>query len=493
MKNILKTGFVTAVMAISGLFSSCSDFEPKGYETVPDLDKVNNLKAEVNGLKVNLSWTLPSGDITDVMLIRNADGKNPVSLGPSAISYTVEGAPMGVENLYTVKLKYDDRYVSEGVTIGATLPEKKLEDVSNLKAEVEGRNVTLTWTLPSESDITGVKVYANGDIDAATLYEGQPTTVVLKSQPMGETISYGVAVVYDTYYTSTGVNAEPVTIEEVEAKAAFLLAADSYSDLPDDDERAAAEWFYTRYVVTAKGKFVTPNELPNLNAEEYSVLWIEIDRVGLPLGWENLPSEFSGEATISALRRYTAEGGNLYLANMATQLTVPLNIVPDNMAPTVYGNGDGGSGNDVWVINPYLGWDFRDGSDQGFYDRTTHAIYKGLTFEDPNGYGYENLPLIGPGQREDHNCLWDCNIYGRGNQPDVIKNFEVTTNSLVLATWGHVRDHCVAGLVDFNPNNQHGRCVANGFAAYEWNQNSGRNPYQHNVEKLTENIIEYLK
>ena len=90
-------------------------------------------------------------------------------------------------------------------------------------------------------------------------------------------------------------------------------------------------------------------------------------------------------------------------------------------------------------------------------------------------------------------AFWDCNIYGRGSYPDVIANFEATTGSLVLATWGHVRDHCVAGLVEFYANANHGRCIANGLAAYEWNQNSGPNPYQHNVEQLTSNILNYLK
>lgn len=113
--------------------------------------------------------------------------------------------------------------------------------------------------------------------------------------------------------------------------------------------------------------------------------------------------------------------------------------------------------------------------------------------EDPNGYGYNSLPLIGPGQREDHNCMWDCNIYGKGSYADVIAHFEAETNSMVLATWGHVRDHCVAGLVDFYATESHGRGVANGFAAYEFNQNSGENIYQHNVEQLTLNIINYLK
>ena len=269
----------------------------------------------------------------------------------------------------------------------------------------------------------------------------------------------------------------------------YLMTAPTIQQLPDDDERAAASWF----VAQENAELLQPSQLADLDADIYPVIWIEIDRVGLPLGWQNLPQEISNDETIKALKQYSANGGSLYLANMATQLTVPLGIVPADMAPTVYGNGDGGTGSDVWVINPYLGWDFRNGSDQGFYDRTAHAIYKGLTLEDPNNYGYANLPLIGPGQREDHNCLWDCNIYGRGNQPDVIRNFEVTTNSLVLATWGHVRDHCVAGMVEFHANAEHGRCIANGLAAYEWNQNSGVNPYQHNVEQLTKNILDYLK
>lgn len=63
----------------------------------------------------------------------------------------------------------------------------------------------------------------------------------------------------------------------------------------------------------------------------------------------------------------------------------------------------------------------------------------------------------------------------------------------MLATWGHVRDHCVAGLVEFYATSSHGSCVANGFAAYEWSQNPGPNPYQKNIERLTANILNYLK
>ncbi len=488
MKRITYSLFV-ALLAICGVISSCSEFNPEGMPDVPTLAKASDLTAIVEGHNIKLTWVNPSSaDIENILLIHNGNGANPTVLPSNSTSYTVVGQPMGEENLYTVKVRYEGGYTSEGISVNAVLPEEDLADVSNLNASVQGRTVSLSWNLPTATGITGVRVIRNGDTASANVFEGATTFCELKGQPMGETIKYTVQVIYDTFYYSDGVSTE-VEIEVIPAKVGFLMTAPTIAQLPDDDERAAATWFAAQDGY----ELVQLADLATLDPEVFSVLWIMIDRVDLPLGWENLPDGLASQSTIEALRNYTAAGGSLYLSNMATQLTVPLGFVPENMAPTCYGNGNGGSGDDVWTINPYLGWDFRNGSDQGFYDRTMHAVFKGITMEDPNGYGYNSVPLIGPGQREDHNCLWDCNLYGRGNEADVIRNFEVTTNSMVLATWGHVRDHCVAGMVDFFPSTTHGKCVANGFAAYEWNQNSGTNPYQHNVEQLTSNILEYLK
>ena len=489
MKKISSYGIFVLLVMLCGMLGACSDFEPKGYPEVPDLQTASDLRADIDGYIVNLSWNLPaSGDVEGVEIIVNGNSANPIRLEGPVTTYTVKGQPMQKEYLYTVKVLYDGGYVSEGVSVTATVPYIELANVSGLTAAVDGRKVTLDWTLPAAEGITGVRIIRNGEAETATVIEGPATTYELKSQPMGQEVTYTVSVIYDEYYASEGTSVT-ATIPYIEAKMGYLMTAATIQQLPDDDERAAAAWFASQ----PNAELIYPDQIADLDAEIYTVLWIEIDRVGLPLGWQNLPSAITNDATIAALRQYSANGGSLYLSNMATQLTVPLGFVPDNMAPTVYGNGEGGVGTDVWVLNAYLGWDFRNGSDQGFYDRTGHAIYQGLTFEDPNNYGYQNLPLIGPGQREDHNCMWDCNIYGKGNYPDVIKNFEMTTNSMVLATWGHVRDHCVAAIVDFNANAEHGRCIANGLAAYEWNQNSGTNPYQHNIEQLTTNILNYLK
>lgn len=364
-------------------------------------------------------------------------------------------------------------------------PVPVLAKASNLTSEVSGRTVTLTWTLP-QGNIQAVWVSRDGG--NPTVLPADATSFTLKGQPMDKELLYTVKIAYADGHVSEGISTK-VTIPFVESKVGFVLLADSPEALPDDDEQAAAKWFAAQ----PNTVFVRPSEIAALDPATVSVLWIMVDRVGLPLGWQSLPADLVSDETIAALRQYSVNGGSIYLSNHATQLSVPLGYTPENMNPTVFGNGMGGSGTDVWVLQAYLGWDFRNGSDQGFYDRTTHDIYKGLTFEDPNNYGYPNLPLIGPGEREDHNCLWDCNIYGRGAYPDVIKNFEVTTNSLVLATWGHVLDHCVAAMVEFYADDTRGRCIANGLAAYEWNQNSGTNPYQGNIEGLTTNILNYLK
>ena len=120
----------------------------------------------------------------------------------------------------------------------------------------------------------------------------------------------------------------------------------------------------------------------------------------------------------------------------------------------------------------------------------SHDIFAGLaTIPD---FGHETFALEGPGWREDHNCCWDLNTYGFPGEPNTVADFEKATNSIVLATWAHVVDYCVAGIVEFLPTDERpGRCLAIGLSAYEFKQNTG-NPFQSNVERLTKNCIDYL-
>ena len=168
--NILSIAFILAI--VGGMFTACSDFDPKGMPQVPELRKASDLKATIDGFVVNLSWDLPAADdIEGVDLITNGVNSTAVKLEGNATTYTVIGQPMGEDYLYTVKVRYEGGYVSEGVSINVELPKVDLPEVSGLTAEVSGRTVTLDWTLPAEDGITAVRVVRNGDTAAATVIE----------------------------------------------------------------------------------------------------------------------------------------------------------------------------------------------------------------------------------------------------------------------------------------------------------------------------------
>ena len=483
-----------AAFAVTGFLGACNEFNPETPD-IPNLPTVTNLQASVANRVVTLSWNLPSTSLDIESLSLKVNNGNTITLGNTTTTYSISGQPMEDEYLYTVKVNYKGGYVSEGQSTIAVVPYEELANLTSFKVvATEKRNVTFEWTLPNDPSITGVWIGLDGEANG-TVFDiaDYPTGATLGGLKTGVDLKFRGKVVYDKSYYSNGVVVN-TALPAMETRTGFLLLADSDTSLPDDDEQAAANWFYDTYVDTDLGDFIPVATLADIDFDEYGVIWIIVDRRDLERGWQNLPANLVNDATIEALRAYSASGGSLYLSNMATQLTVPLGIVPENMPVNTFASGAGGTGTDVWTINPHLGWDFQ-GTDN-YYERADHAVYAGITMEDPNGYGYASVPLIGPGEREDHNSMWDINPYwGEAGSPgpNCVKWFENTTNSLVLATWGHVRDHCVAGMVEFLSNATHGRCIANGFAAYEWNQNSGPNPYQGNIEKLTENILNYLK
>ena len=495
MKNIIKynlAGFSIAMVAFMG---ACTDIDVQTPE-MPDLPTVANLQANVANRVVTLNWNLPSSSLKIEGVALKVNNSQEIRLDANASSYTVYGQPMDIDYLYTVKVKYEGGYVSQGQSVTATVPYEALADLSSFTVSgQEKRNVTFAWTLPSAPGITGVWVGIDGESSGTVFSASEyPNGATLGGQKTGVELKYRAKVVYDEAYYSDGVVVN-TSLPEMETRVGFLLLANTPSELPDDDELAAAAWFNDNYVDTDKGDFIKVEDLANIDFDEYGVIWISVDRVGLELGWQNLPENLVNAKTLELLNAFGANGGSFYLSNMATQMTIPLNIVPEDMPVNLFGSGDGDPNNgDLWSINPHLGWIFQN--DGQYYDRASHAVYEGLEFEMVNGYEYSSLPLEGGMGKEDHNSMWDLNPYWHNAgdpAPNCVAWWENVTNSQVLAVWGQVADHCVAGMVDFNPNANHGRCIAMGLGAYEWNVNGGSNPYQGNIEKLTANILNYLK
>lgn len=276
---------------------------------------------------------------------------------------------------------------------------------------------------------------------------------------------------------------EPV-INPVTANVAFVVAADSEEAL-DDDEKAALEWFKA---TCTNGQVILASQLAAADLSAFKVIWVMIDRKGIGHGVDKLPIDAQA---VEALTQYYKAGGNLLLTNHATQLVVSMGRT--QRSPGIFGDGDGGLGDDVWVINANIGVGVPDRSDG--YDHSNHPVFNNLWRMAP--YGYDAFPLIGTGHREDHNCMWDLNSYGYPalfpDAENVVNAFQEENDATVLATWGHVQDWCCAGMVEFNANQYYsGECIAIGLAAYEWNQNSGYNDYQYNIKQLTHNMLTYL-
>lgn len=267
-------------------------------------------------------------------------------------------------------------------------------------------------------------------------------------------------------------------------------------------ESTAAKWFEATY---PEGVVITPSQLDKIDPTKIDAIWVHIDRLNIGAGYDRLPSEF--KAATPALKKFVEAGGTLYLSKHATQMVHELGRIDAAYAPGIYGDGNGGSGNDVWCVNAYLGSMMTyvaDADPTQIYDRTTHPIYAGMELwpaksEKISDYPHPAFPLLGTDDgsaihREDHNCMWDLNAYiWTAEGKNTLEKFENQYDCVVLGTWGHVQDYCVAGIVEFKPTEDiKGTIIANGLAACEWAPRTANNSYHSNLTKLTENTLNYL-
>ena len=360
------------------------------------------------------------------------------------------------------------------------------ETVSNLVADYTqgSRQVTLRWDNPTMQGQSGIQIIKdNTDI---TNIDEVVSSYLIKKAPTNVDVAYTVKARYQDGRVSEGQTVRFNIAYEVQKggnKVAMLVPNDYASS---DDEKDAVAWFQQNYVNTGKGVLVTPATIDNLDIEQQAACWVMCDRIGVQHGYQNLPGDLASAETINALKSFCEDGGNLFLTNHATQLTVAVGRIPEAYAPGIFGNGEGGQNNDVWGSQPIIG-----NAEGQIYDHSGHDIYRGMNFVS-GLYERSIYCFEGAGIKGDHNCMWDLNAYGLAPNPNVVKAWEETTNSTVLGTWNHVVDYCCAGIVDFAPTTTFaGRILAVGLAAYEWNI-GGTNDYQGQLEKFTSNCLSYV-
>ena len=345
------------------------------------------------------------------------------------------------------------------------------------------RQVTLSWTNPA-GDVSGIQIIKD-DIDITEL-EGPQTSYFIKKAPTNVDVSYTVKARFADGTISKGQTVRFNIAYEAKKGGSMvaMLVPNDYAT-GSADEKDAAAWFQKNYVNTGKGILLTPSTIDDLDIENQTACWVMCDRIGIDLGWQNLPGDLASGEVVNALKAFANDGGNLLLTNHATQLTVGLGRIADTYAPGIYGSGEGGQNNDIWGVHPIIG-----NVEGQIYDHSQHDIYWGMTYV-PDLYAgiycFESAGVKG-----DHNCMWDLNSYGLAPNPNVVTAWEELTNSTVLGTWNHVVDYCCAGIVDFNPTTTFpSRILAVGLAAYEWNIGTA-NEKQDQLEKFTANCLKYV-
>ena len=297
---------------------------------------------------------------------------------------------------------------------------------THVAAQVDGRNVTLNWTLPADEDKVGVDVYRNSKLLESL---GLVNTYSVTRQPTRTDLYYTVKVKYGDGRVSEGTSVK-VYIDQEPPKVGMLIAANSEAELEDDDEIAAVNWFKQTY--GDKGQVLTAADAAKINPSDFPMLWIQIDRVGIGKGMNNLPACINSGSLLAKLTEYVKDGGNLLLTKHATQLVAGLGRIENKFDVTIFSDGNGGEGTDIWTTNAVIG-----SSCSPAYDHRGHSIFSGLEVM-PKGvqYDHESYPLEGPGMREDHNGMWDLNAYGLPTlAPDaknVVDAFERITNSTDL-------------------------------------------------------------
>ena len=360
------------------------------------------------------------------------------------------------------------------------------EGVRNLIAEYTqgNRQVTLRWDNPTMSGQSGIQIIKD-DADITNL-DQVVNSYFIKKAPTNVDVSYTVKARYSDGRVSEGQTVRFNIAYEAQKGGTMvaMLVADDYNN--SADEKDAVAWFQKNYVSTGKGVLLTPATIDDLDIEKQSACWVMCDRIGIEKGWQNLPGGLASTNTIEALKAFTADGGNLFLTNHATQLTVAVGRIADAYAPGIYGNGEGGQNGDIWGSQPIIG-----NAEGQIYDHSDHDIYRGMKFVS-GLYERSIYTFEGAGVKGDHNCMWDLNAYGRAPSPNVVKAWEDLTSSHVLGTWNHVVDYCCAGIIDFDPTAASaGRVLAVGLAAYEWNI-GGENSCQDQLEKFTANCLSYV-
>lgn len=474
----MKTKIGLALLFSVLLFAGCQKDEEIEIAD-PMLKAVVDLKYELyaNNDSVRISWENPNGGSDLTTIIRHTGGITVLGSGQNSARFGI--VETNKEYAYTVKVK---RSTANVYSLGSTVrfTREGAYNVANITLKQEEDTVFISWTIPANSNLSNVIIAWNSDVANGTkTVAGSETKLKLVGLPLA---SYQFTfVTKDAQGKSSHTIYQPFRVGPT--KVGFLSKFPNVASIVDDDEIAAAQWFFGKYTNSA---FISFDQVKNgtVDLKQFRVIWWHSDE----LGGKELPAIAKDPAVVEAISSFHKEGGNLFLTIFATYYLQTIGRLPLTKfaESNNVGDGAGGVNPDIWTVSANL----------KSFNYANHPVYRNLTINNTGNNGKE-IPLIGAGWKEDHNCNWGGipAVHGFANDDDAFVAYMANTFGFVnLGSWGHIRDYWHGGIVETTPlGSFKGSAIAIGLGAYEWNQNNTVNPYQSQIEKLTENAIEYLK
>lgn len=465
MKRITKK-YLTIASLLIGLYS-CQKNEI--VSAPAKIEPVSELKYSLSGDTVLLSWQLPKG--TDSLYPTVNNGSASTLQGLRMLTYKYGVVETNKEYAFTVKLTDQKGNYSLGQTVRFT--REGAAPVKNLVGLQNDNGVLISWSLP-DKPITKITIkLGTQTVDLApTATSYQFNNVAAGAYLVSAVTMNSSNQISNTVFLPFKVGATAVAFLGVYTDSTTLLATG------DDDEIAAAKWFFSNY---NKSRYISFSQIKNgsIDLTQYRVIWWIYDSQS---GSPALPAISTDAAVLTNLKNYYKNGGNFLFSMHAIRYNWELGRMTEAQK-LVVGAGTGGNNPDVWGVGVKI----------GSHDQRNHPLYAGISITTPNG----GFPVIGPGWKEDHNYVMVevPAFYSLGNGDEAAYTKFTTNNNLEwLGVWDGIGDYFMAGIFELKPKDSFlGTSLNIGIGGVEWNQNNTTNPYQTNIQKLYKNAIDYLK
>ncbi len=444
------------------IWSACSNdnYESSNLETNVSVSisefTVGLEQADIDDKTNMISLTLPYG--TDISQL------TPTITIP--VGATVEPASGEMQD-FSTELSYrvinGNIYKDYSCKIGTQSPIIRFS-INGKVAAIDDKAKTISLTFPSGTDLTNVtpKIVLSAGVSISPSAD----EVSNFSEPVMYTVSSDINGVNELYTTNINVVNNLFNI-------AYLGIYEEESMINNEDEKAALAWLKSVYTNV---EYISIDQVQQgVNLQAYNLIWWHYDSSS------DIPISARLDGVKSKFSNYLENGGNMLLTSFASQYVADLGIVPSDCAPNN-------------VFGDFLPNGFIDaGSDWGisFRGHESHPIFAGLnTYEDGKAF------LLSKGTfRLNHTAWWFLPEWGGYNDG---LGWRTRTGGVNLASeqWDDKLNGRVT-IAEFEKAAVGVNAMVISMGAYDWysepqNGASTNNSYIGNIQKLTENSIEYL-